>query len=244
MEDEFEPIDASQITVDPGITPEVFAQWRAPRFGQANPERMNNPFWEWMIRTRLDGFQANEKLQGPDSCSAGPIWCFRRFGQSSTRLPDGREILIAGEHEDSYDPDFCIYNDVFVHHGEGNFEIYAYPEEVFPPTDFHTATLAGEHIYIIGGLGYPEDREPGTTPVYRLNCTSYAIEEVETSGQNPGWINRHRAVFHADKGAAGEIHVWNGGVFLGEENDQEQWEENEATFVLDLASGEWRKEGA
>jgi hypothetical protein len=34
---------------------------------------------------------------------------------SLTLLPDGRAIQIGGEHEDYYDPDFCIYNDVFVH---------------------------------------------------------------------------------------------------------------------------------
>ena len=35
-------------------------------------------------------------------------------GRSTVWLPDGRVVLIAGEHEDSYDPDFCIYNDVVV----------------------------------------------------------------------------------------------------------------------------------
>jgi hypothetical protein len=27
--------------------------------------------------------------------------------------------------------------------------VYGYPESVFPPTDFHTATLVGEFIYVI-----------------------------------------------------------------------------------------------
>ena len=44
----------------------------------------------------------------------GPTWCFSRFGQSETVLPDSSRVLIAGEHEDWYDPDFHIYNDVVV----------------------------------------------------------------------------------------------------------------------------------
>ena len=44
----------------------------------------------------------------------GPVWCFSRFGTSLTELPDGRFVQIGGEHEDFYDPDFCIYNDVTV----------------------------------------------------------------------------------------------------------------------------------
>ena len=43
-----------------------------------------------------------------------PFWSWQRFGRTSTALPDGRVIHIAGEHEDFYDPDFCIYNDVMV----------------------------------------------------------------------------------------------------------------------------------
>ncbi len=38
--------------------------------------------------------------------SAG--WTNQRFGQTTTVLPDGRTLAIAGEHEDSYDPDFWI----------------------------------------------------------------------------------------------------------------------------------------
>ena len=58
------------------------------------------------------------------------------MGQSQTELPDGRLICVAGEHEDSYDPDFHIYNDVVVFDPSGEYEIYGYPQNVFPPTDF------------------------------------------------------------------------------------------------------------
>ena len=101
--------------------------------------------------------------------SGYPIWCYRRFGKSINRLPDGRFIEIAGEHEDFYDLNFCIYNDVIVHNGKGQCEIYTYPSDVFPPTDFHSATLVGDFIYIIGNLGYKPKRRPGFTPVYSLN---------------------------------------------------------------------------
>ena len=60
----------------------------------------------------------------------------QRFGQSLTLLPDGPALQFGGEHEDYYDPDFCIYNDVFVHEGDGSITIYGYPESAFPPRVF------------------------------------------------------------------------------------------------------------
>jgi hypothetical protein len=103
FEDDDEP---RQIPADSTLTPELFRQWRSPRHGSANPERMNNPLWEWLIKARISAFQATEQFHGPDPFDVGPGWCFRRFGQSKTRLSDGRLVLIAGEHEDHYDPDF------------------------------------------------------------------------------------------------------------------------------------------
>ncbi len=126
-----------------------------------------------------------------------------------TPLPDGRVIEIAGEHEDYYDPDFCIYNDVFVHDRKGNCDIYIYPREVFPPTDFHTATLAGEHIYIIGNLGYLEDRRPGYTQVFRLDIKTLKVERLETRGAMPGWISKHKASYDGQS----VITVKNGKIF-------------------------------
>ena len=89
----------------------------------------------------MTGYVANKHFGGPSSLDAGPVWCAQRFGQTVTLLPDGRAVQIAGEHEDHYDPDFTIYNDVFVHEPDGTIRIFGYPEAVFPPTDFHTATL-------------------------------------------------------------------------------------------------------
>ena len=52
----------------------------------------------------------------------GPIWTFDRMGRTETELPDGRVVCVGGEHEDFYDPDFCIYNDVVIYHGDGTFD--------------------------------------------------------------------------------------------------------------------------
>src|SRR6185503_1846850 len=118
-------------------------------------------------------------------------WSAMRFGQSITRLPDGRIVQVAGEHEDAYDEDFCIYNDVFVHEPGGAITLYGYPEDVFPPTDFHTATLVGDAIYLIGSLGYAGARRYGHTPVFRLDTRTFRIERLAPAGDPPGWIYGH-----------------------------------------------------
>ncbi|BAZ40570.1 ankyrin [Calothrix sp. NIES-4101] len=90
---------------------------------------------------------------------------------------------------------FFIYNDVVVHQGDGTFTIFGYPQDIFPPTDFHTATLVEKYIYIIGCLGYRNERICEYTPVYRLNCHTFNIEKVETNGEKPGWISQHQASY-------------------------------------------------
>ena len=86
-----------------------------------------------------------------------------------------------------YDPDFCIYNDVFVHERDGSIAIYGYPESVFPPTDSHTATLVGDAIYVIGSIGYMGTRRYGETPVYRLDVHTLRMDRLHTTGDSPGW---------------------------------------------------------
>jgi hypothetical protein len=129
---------------------------------------------------------------------AGQGWCFDRFGQSSNQLPDGRVVFIAGEHEDSYDPDFYIYNDVVVQHPDGRIEIFGYPREAFPPTDFHSATLVSNRIVLIGNLGYPETRAPRRTQLMSLDLDTLAISTLQTSGTSPGWIHSHKATLADD----------------------------------------------
>jgi ankyrin repeat protein len=221
-------------------TASEFQQNRTRRFGTQNPEITNNPFWEGMIRSGISAYQAGAVfgIENKFDGDYTPIWCDQRFGQSTTFLPDGRIVRVAGEHEDSYDPDFCIYNDVFVHSPEGDVTIYGYPASLFPPTDFHTATLIGDHIYLIGSLGHPGTRQYGKTPVYRLDTKTFQIEPVETSGNEPGWIYKHRAILltpHEIKIFAGEI--------LSSADDQEVHSNNSKAFILDIERHIWRSEG-
>ena len=146
-----------------------------------------------MVASGISGYQAADHVGDKRGIQRDPVWCAQRYGQPLSFLPDGRIIQIGGEHEDHYDPDFCIYNDVFVHHPNGEFEIYTYPERVFPPTDFHSATVVGRTIYIIGGLGYHQTRRPGFNPVYALDTQTLRITRIETQGDMPGWIYKHRA---------------------------------------------------
>ena len=217
------------------VTPDVFRTWRSPRRGTGNPQEMNNPFWEWLIKTRMSAYQANDLMDGPPSMEAGPCWCFDRFGQSQTDLPDGRVVLIGGEHEDYYDADFYIYNDVVIDPEVGVPEIYGYSSDAFPPTDFHTATLVGESIWVIGSLAYPDDRVAGHTQVLCLDLGSLAMSRVETSGTNPGWIHRHTATLADDDGG---IIISGGKVDLCDNN---AFVENIDEWRLDLDSLTWER---
>lgn len=210
-----------------------FARYRSRTFGKRNPEKMNNPFWDQMVRTRVPAYQAAAQFGAVDY-DREPVWCFRRFGQSMTQLDDGRYVEIGGEHEDHYDPDFCIYNDVIVHNGDGTFDLYGYPPDVFPPTDFHTATLVGDYIYILGNLGYPEQRRPQETPVYRLNCRTWAIERVPCEGDPPGWISRHCTRLVGNRQL-----VLQGGHVV----DETDYTENESEYCLDINTFRWTRWG-
>lgn len=242
------------------ITRKLFEQQRRPRFGTANPERMQLAFWEWMIRAGkipaeelrrpLGKFglvmrngilkswygpcRAREMFNVPVDPKDGPIWNFARDGASRTELPDGRLVCIGGEHEDSYDPDFYIYNDVVVFTPKGAIEIYGYPKEVFPPTDSHTATLARDRIIVIGCLGYPDERRSGHTPVYTLDLTDYHISTMETSGEMPGWIFKHEAEFSSK----GFITIRGGEIHPG----ADRWfRRNVEEYALDIQTAKWRR---
>jgi hypothetical protein len=208
-------------------------------FGQTNPQPMDAPFWHSMIRSGVSGYHAGQLFSDASAESIAPVWSAQRFGQSITILPDGRIVQIAGEHEDHYDPDFCIYNDVFVHMVDGSIAVYGYPEAVFPPTDFHTATLVGDSVFVIGSLGYPESRRYGETPVFRLDTHTFQMEPVETKGDPPGWLYKHQAVASGPR----EIRVWGGKVVTrGRENEEHR--DNADTFVLDLDRQRWRRASA
>lgn len=223
-----------------GVKPAEFHRARTRRFGTANPERMEEPFWIGMIRSGVSGYAATTHFKGPSSMTEEePVWCAQRFGQSLTVLPDGRAVQIGGEHEDSYDPDFCIYNDVFVHETDGTVRILGYPEAVFPPTDFHTATLIGDAIYIVGSLGYGGRRDYGRTPVYRLDTRTWQIDRLEASGPGPGWIHGHRVTRIGDEGI-----LVTGGEVLTREGNEEQATNNHQGFLLNTASLVWAEREA
>lgn len=218
-----------------GVSRKDFASSRTRVFGKSNPTQMTNPYWMAMIQSGASGYLAGEKFRGSGG-SIGPNWSAERFGQSFTVLEDGRVILIGGEHEDGYDPDFCIYNDIFVFDAASGIEVYGYPESVFPPTDFHTATLVGDQIFIIGCLGYQEGRKHGYTPVYKLSIKDFRIEMIETFGEMPGWIYNHRTTL------AGSMRLRiEGGVIVRESGENESHDDNVCTFELNLNTGRWHK---
>lgn len=177
----------------PAFDRALFLEWRSPRRGQAHPDDLTNPVWAWLVEGRQSAFEANRQFDGPDAFDGGPGWCFHRFGQTTTPLPDGRVLHVGGEHEDHYDPDFHIYNDVVVRHPDGRIQVLGYPVDVFPPTDFHTATLLGDRVLVVGSLGYRDQRRAGETPVYELDTRTMRFRRVETHGVGPGWIHSHTA---------------------------------------------------
>jgi ankyrin repeat protein len=220
-----------------GVSEEEFLRARTRTFGAANPDAMREPFWEAMIRSGISGYQAAASFDAAAANAGSPVWSAMRFGQSITFLPDGRTVHIAGEHEDSYDPDFCIYNDVFVYGPDGSIAILGYPEPAFPPTDFHTATLVDGAIYVIGSLGYMGTRRYGETPVHRLDVTTFQMERLQTTGEAPGWIYEHRAV----RVGPDEIRV-SGGKIVTAGATGEAHTENRDAFLLDLTRLIWRRE--
>ena len=230
-ENEDEDTKTSQILNE--ITNDEFKS-EAPRtFGTKNPELMQNKVWKAILKYKLSAYKAKHSFGIEYLWDA--VWCFERFGRSKTKLPDGRIIKIAGEHEDFYDPDFCIYNDVTVFQPNGEFEIYGYPVDVFPCTDFHSATLVDSRIIIIGSLGYKEERkENGPTSVFALDLNDYSITRLNTTGDDPKWIFKHKAVYQPDTNS---IEVSGGDIYAAG-----NIEPNPSTFLLDLNSLQWTKQ--
>ena len=223
------------------------AAYRASRYGgegRANPERIDDPFRCAMVRAGESAYGARLRFEDeptfeygrePNGIGASVVWCFDRFGQSTTRLPDGRTVLVAGEHDDGGDPDFRIYNDVAVFEPDGSFTLYGYPFAVFPPTDFHTATLVGEWILLIGSAGYPGSREGGI-PVYRLRTTDFRIERVATTGEDPGRLYGHRATLLE----GGRVRI-EGGKRIELRGAEETPVPNAEAFTLDVGTSVWSR---
>lgn len=214
------------------ITSEIYEAQKHRIFGTKNPEPVAHEFWLEMVRSGEPAYWGRKKFGKKKRAYDAPaVWCCDRFGMSTTELPDNVWVRIAGEHEDYYDDDFCIYNDVIVNDGKGNVQIYAYPREVFPPTDFHTATLVDGVIIIIGSLGYREDRPIDQTQVLRLNLKDYSIDGIETSGASPCWISKHKARLDGNR-----IIVWGGKVWDGDDLVP-----MDGAYELDWTTGVWQK---
>jgi hypothetical protein len=192
---------------------------------------------EGILKSGYGPYRARDIFQVPLNRDDGPIWTFDRMGQSRTELPDGRLVCVAGEHEDYYDPDFHIYNDVVVYDPDGTVTIYGYPRDVFPPTDFHTATLDGDRLVIVGSISYPQDRVPGHTPVYSLDLASYRIDRLDTRGQMPGWIANHEA----EPDAACRVVTVRGGEVQVEREGGGRFRRNVEEYELDLRTLAWRR---
>ena len=217
------------------LTQKDFIEWRSPRTGTANPQEMTNTLWQWLVSTRMNAYEVNELFKGPSSFDAGPCWTFDRLGQSVTHLPDGRTVFVAGEHEDYYDPDFYIYNDVVIVTPTGEVSIFGYPTETFPPTDFHSATLLNDALIIIGNLGYSQDRCFHQTQVLRLTLDTWQISRIETEGEAPGWINGHSARLSS---SGSEIYITGGHI---DRHGSQSLIENIEDWCLDTTTWRWKR---
>lgn len=209
----------------------LYSEWCVPRRGNANPEIMTNDIWLWMIKD--GGWPGHGHAHFGSGERKSPGWCFSRYGQSETTLPDGSIVHIGGEHEDFYDPDFYIYNDIVVKSPDGSMVIYGYPPDVFPPTDSHTATLVGDQIFIVGCIGYAEQRDLDLTPVYVLDTQSFSIEVFETKGTPPEWLHKHSAKLSV----GGNTLLFDRGEH--KHKDSGRYLENLSVWRLCLQSGVW-----
>ena len=217
------------------ISEQNFLKHATPRAGKSNPEAFLPAFWREQMRTNESGFSAAADIVGVDRAhECAPIWSFQRYGRSMTWLQDDRLIVVAGEHEDHYDADFYIYNDVTVFSPEGHVEHFIYPRSEFPPTDFHSATLCGARLILIGALGYPSDRNPDDTQVLQLNLDDFSVEKLETKGAKPGWIHSHSAEID------GSIIRISGGKRLAPDGSRFIKLQDSEEHILDLETLTWR----
>ena len=65
----------------PEVTRELFLEWRSPRYGRSNPERMDNPVWDWLVRSRMSAYHVNEDLKGPDPMDPSRPRCESQAGR-------------------------------------------------------------------------------------------------------------------------------------------------------------------
>jgi hypothetical protein len=95
--------------------------------------------------------------------------------------------------------------------------------------------LVENRIILIGGLGYPDDRRLGYTPVFALNTQTYRIERLETTGKNPGWIFNHSAALDQNE----RLITVSGGEIQTESGAEQT--QNAGTYELNLRDLCWRR---
>lgn len=215
------------------------------RDGTRNPEQVDNALWKQAVRgdwsaptlrrhlgidLEAEHFRFDFAHSTYRNAAPGPFWSWKRLGRTSTIMADGRIIHVGGEHGDAYDVNFCIYNDVVVEGPGQRLAMFLYPRAIFAPTDFHTATLVGDTIILIGGLGYKDLRQVSVTQVHKLDTGTMRTEPIETTGKGPGWISRHTA----EQVSASTILVRDGSV-----QTQKAYEKNMQVYLLDLANNRW-----
>lgn len=212
----------------------TLAEWRSPRPGRTNPDILTNEAWSWIVRERIGAYFVDKALRHFDPKNDGPAWCFDRYAASVTELGDGTKIHIGGAHEDHYDADFHIYNDVVVETVDGGTQIYGYPYDVFPPTDHHSATLVGHSIYIVGNVGHMPEEVSSSVPVYVLELDDFSIRRVSTGGQVPLGLSGHEAALTQDGKCI---------QFCGGSISHPNWSsvDNIDTWELSLATSEWTR---
>eukprot|EP00931_Biecheleriopsis_adriatica_P083665 TRINITY_DN57302_c0_g1_i1.p1 TRINITY_DN57302_c0_g1~~TRINITY_DN57302_c0_g1_i1.p1 ORF type:complete len:283 (+),score=37.35 TRINITY_DN57302_c0_g1_i1:108-851(+) len=121
-----------------------------------------------------------------------PLWRSHssRWAAGHARIDDGRIVKSGGEFEDSYDPMFCIFNDVLVEYPDGRVpELYTYPRSIFPPTDDHACLQVQNHLYLLGNVGYQQDRTD-RMQVLRLDLDSYQVSGSRQKGKVPSGTQR------------------------------------------------------
>ena len=62
-ESSFGNISMPEVPVDPGVTRELFLEWRSPRFGKANPEQMTKSGLGLVDEIQNHRFSCNTPVQ-------------------------------------------------------------------------------------------------------------------------------------------------------------------------------------
>lgn len=72
-----------------------------------------------------------------------------------------------------------------------------------------------------------------------MKLDSWEIEKVTTTGDNPGWINRHTARLLSRPDGTQSIQI-SGGKVWSKLRRKERYEDNTATYELDLQTLVWK----